>query len=407
MNQRELRNSIAFAVNRRLAAVSAVAGLMRGVRSKFLPASRCPSSRTRLVCLVDLVQDVDLILPVAVATRDSGRFDVTICQTAWLQTVSPRAGAMITDAGFQPLVVSRRAILLGMEPKLGDTDVLLMASESTAAPHLFAHTLARRAKQEGVRTFVMQHGLENLGLTYRELGGEVEFASDHILTWGAPELLPAWVPAGRRARCIGVGIPKPALSAVTAVLPLDGEKRPIVGVFENLHWDRYTPGYRSSFLADLTATALAHPDLLFVVKPHHAGQWLSKNPHALAEAENILLADPADPRWERFTAGAIIERAAAVITTPSTVALDAARVRCPVAVAGYDLELPVYAPLPVLRRSSDWAEFLVTQTGEQRKEALGDLDEFCRRHVVEGDALAAVLAALENHVARAPIPPTR
>lgn len=330
--------------------------------------SRSTSPRTHLICLVDLVQDVDLILPVAIAARDSGRFDVTICQTAWLQTVSPRAGALIADAGFAPLVVSRRAILLGMEPELGDADALLMASESTAPPHLFAHTLARRAKREGVRTFVMQHGLENLGLTYRERGGEVEFASDHILTWGAPKLLPAWVPAGRRARCIGVGIPKPALLATAAVLPLDGEKRPIVGVFENLHWDRYSPGYRSSFLADLSATASAHPNLLFVVKPHHAGQWLSKNPHALAEAENILLADPADPRWERFTAGAIIERAAAVITTPSTVALDAARVRCPVAVAGYDLELPVYAPLSILQGASDWRAFLSSTSARMEQD---------------------------------------
>lgn len=403
MKQREIRNAVALAVNRRLATVSAVAGLVRGARNKSL---RRAGARIRLICLIDLVQDVDLVLPVAVAARDSGRFDVSICQTAWLRKVSPRAGALIADAGFEPLVVSRKAILLGMQPKLDHIDALLMASESTSAPHLFSHTLARRAKREGVRTFVMQHGLENLGLTYREEGRDVEFASDHILTWGPPELLPAWVPEQRRTRCIGVGIAKPAASNAPPLLPLVHEKRLIVGVFENLHWDRYSPRYRAAFLRDLTATAMAYPDKLFVVKPHHAGQWLSKNRAALAGAENILLADPADPAWERFTAGAIIERATAVITTPSTVALDAARLRCPAAVAGYDLDLPAYAPLQVLRGAGDWSTFLAQKVGDHRAGRLDNLDEFRRRHVVMGDARAAILTAIEDQLRGGPFSPT-
>ena len=68
----------------------------------------------------------------------------------------------------------------------------------------------------------------------------------------------------------------------------------------------------------------------------------------------------------------------AVITTPSTVAVDAARAGRPVAVIGNDLLLPMYEPLPILREVDDWAYFL---------ENLGDLqsislnnDVFLRRH---------------------------
>jgi hypothetical protein len=395
MNRRELRNSIAFAVSRRLAMLSTVAGFLRGQRRRRSGITSQNGRRVRLMCLVDLVQDVDLVLPIAIRARDSGRFDVTVCQTAWLNTVSPRAGSLIGAAGFEPLVVSRYSILSGLWPSLGETDVLLMASESTAPPHLVAHTLARRAKAEGVRTFVLQHGLENIGLTYRDATGDHEFASDRILTWGDPARLPAWIPGERRARCIGVGIPRAAFPQ-QGELPLGPESRPIIGVFENLHWDRYSQRYRASFLADLADTVAARPDLLFIVKPHHAGQWLSKNADTLGKPENLLLADPADPRWERFTASTIIERASAVITTPSTVALDAARMRRPVAVAGYELDVLVYAPLTLLRGAQDWRTFLSAALGGIPEISKG-LDEFCRRHLVEGDAIAAILAALEGN----------
>jgi hypothetical protein len=53
-----------------------------------------------------------------------------------------------------------------------------------------------------------------------------------------------------------------------------------------------------------------------------------------------------------------------VITTPSTVALDAALARKPVAVVAYGHDLPAFQPLPLLQSAADWIGF-----GEQAASA--------------------------------------
>jgi hypothetical protein len=389
-----LGDAVLTSVQRSVSILQTIRRRLRGVHR------RSASPQIRLLCFVDLVQDIDLILPIAVAARASGKFDVRICQTSWLIDLSPRVKALLAGAGFDSILVSRNAVLAGLKPDLNSVDALLMASESTAEPHRFGHALATRANAAQVRTFVMQHGLENIGLTYRG-DGDHDFASAHILTWGDPRNLPDWVPETRRCRCIGVGTPKPAHDAAVADLLLPHGGPPIVGVFENLHWKRYSAQYTTAFLADLAATIAARPDLLFIVKPHHAGRWLTKNSDVLDRSvPNLIVADPTDPRWEPFTAGAIIERAAVVITTPSTVALDAARIARPVAVTGYDLDLPVYAPLPILRQAADWFDFIADALATTNSTMQEHMRQFCARHLLEGDVSAAVVAAIAADVAQ-------
>ena len=96
-----------------------------------------------------------------------------------------------------------------------------------------------------------------------------------------------------------------------------------------------------------------------MVKPHHAGRWLSLNRSRLAENANILVIDPKDPEWQPFAAPALINAVDAVLTTPSTVALDAALAGKPVAVLGYSLDLPLYSPLAIIRSEVDWDDFLM------------------------------------------------
>ncbi len=323
------------------------------------PISRGAGRRVVLV-LIDLSQDIELLLPILLALRERGVLRLRIVVTDWLRTELPRTLRDLTANGLDFEVVDRRASRQGELPDLTGVDGVLTASETTAGPHRAAHRLAKRAAARGLATFTLQHGFENIGLTYRDAayGPEVAFASDTIFTWGPTESLPDWLSADTRRRLFPVGSPKSTPPPARRLRLSDREWRRTVGVFENLHWDRFDDDFRRHFLGDLKTVAGEAPDVLFLVKPHHAGRWLSKNPDALAQTVNLKILHPSDPAWQPYTAPALIASMDALVTTPSTVAMDAARAGRPIAVAGYQLDLSLYAPLPILKSAEDWREFL-------------------------------------------------
>jgi GT2 family glycosyltransferase len=341
--------------------------------------------RIGLLCLIDLVQDAELILPVAHAARAHGGFEVGLVLTDWLDRVAPAIGARVSEEGFAPTRCSRHALA---NLQFNNWDALLTASESTSPSHRFARALTTRAHASGLATFTMQHGLENIGLTYRG-DGEHDFASQWIFTWGDPSGLPNWVSETVRSRCIGVGRPEPS-SAPHRPLPLSANARPLVGIFENLHWERYDEDYRRQFIADLKTTAIARPDVLFLVRPHPAGRFLANKASANLP-ENFVIADPTRTEWAPITAGDVLSRARAAITTPSTIALDAAKRSLPVAVAAYGLDLEAYAPLPLLAGPSDWSAFLERALSHGADQ---DVKGFYSSHCLVGDASAAMLDAI-------------
>ncbi|NEQ55179.1 MAG: hypothetical protein F6K11_34505, partial [Leptolyngbya sp. SIO3F4] len=99
-----------------------------------------------------------------------------------------------------------------------------------------------------------------------------------------------------------------------------------------------------------------------------------------------------NPEWEPFTAPALIAISDAVITTPSTVALDAARAACPVAVAGYDLSLPNYEPLPILRNVDDWQSIVSKLNVPDARHTLVDnANGFVKRHLASEDACNLII----------------
>ena len=164
-----------------------------------------------------------------------------------------------------------------------------------------------------------------------------------------------------RNKCRPIGYPKAPPQENPEIARRLRSGRTLVGVFENLHWHRYTERYREEFARCLIQTAASCPALMFVVKTHPAGQWLRRADAAvaaMAEAGNIVLLDPQDPFWSGVSAEELLPHLSAVISTPSTVVLDAAMHRVPVAVVAGDLALPIYAPLPMLRQQEDWHLFL-------------------------------------------------
>jgi hypothetical protein len=162
-------------------------------------------------------------------------------------------------------------------------------------------------------------------------------------------------------------------------MPRSDNRAHLVAVFENIHWLRYSDSYRASFLSDVEQVALGFPDITFLLKPHPAGKWLTKRYQGrLPQAENLIIADPDDPKCARYTSADWIKLADGVITTPSTVALDAVRLGFPVGVIAYDFPPEEYRPLTLIRSTNHWN---LKQNGSKFLDAV----------VVPGDAVGRII----------------
>ena len=358
------------------------------------PAPTAAATQPLLLALIDIHQDLDILLPILLALRRRGEVRLRIVVTDWLITESPRVLNELAAHGFDIDVHPREAVRQGDQPLLGGVDGVLCAAETSARAHKSGHTLTSRANARGARTYTLQHGLENIGLTYKDHlhGEDVRFSARTIFTWAGPERLATWTAPETRAAVIPVGSSKAVGPAAAAIRLNQGYWPRTVGVFENLHWHRFDDAYRDQVLADLRAAADARPDTLFLIKPHHAGRWTSTNRDRLTQSANLVVVDPTDSAWEPHTAPALIASVDLVLTTPSTVALDAARTGKPVAVLGYALKLPLYDPLPIIRSLTDLDAFLEDDSGEHllRNEA------FLRAARLEGRSdhrIAARIAA--------------
>lgn len=365
------------------------------------PRKRSP----QVLLFLNLPQDLDVLLPLAIRLRQSPGLEIKVALTDKAEGNSPRIGRLLRAAGIEPMVVSHKAAVAGLQPSLRGISALITASESTANAHKAAYHLTQRANRKGLATYTLQHGFENVGINYFDAEypvGKVLFDSQILFTWGSLALLPTETPAQTRRKCLPVGCPKliTGFSAQGAPqVPGHPEGNRLVVVFENLHWSRYSDGYREKFLQDLAQTAADCPQVTFLVKPHHAGLWLTQRYQGqVPKAANLIIADPKAPQWEAFTAPALIELADAVITTPSTVAVDAARAKVPVAVVGYDLALPNYEPLPILRSGQDWRS-LCEQAHRQNPALLAQVETFSATQLVAGDAIAKILAKLCDDLA--------
>jgi glycosyltransferase involved in cell wall biosynthesis len=356
--------------------------------------------RPQVIFVVDLVQDLELILPLyrlATQARDlDARLWATTNHVMKYRHVTRRLERERLDFELVDILNMNRGGL----PRVDSVRALVCASESSLPPHHHTHALVQWANKRGIATYTMQHGFENVGLTYSDEEypvSSVSFASQRIFMWGPLDTLLEQVPRKTREKCLPVGCPKPLGSS--GVLP-DGSGRPVISVFENLHWMRYTDAYRDAFLDDFVCTASAFPNLLFVIKPHPAGLWLThRRQESSTFPENVVVANVRDPEWSSVTADDLLTSSAAVITSPSTIALDAARLGKPVAVVGYALDLSAYEPLFAIRSRQDWTGFVSTATADRGGTA--DLAErsrsFSERVVVPGDAAGRIL----NHITAA------
>lgn len=353
----------------------------------------CPAvGEPELLLALHQVQDLDLAVPLIVAAQRRGHA-VEVWLTVTLCDKSPRVMASLRalDIPLRVLPDADRATEL---PR--STRALLAVVESNLNPHRFARRLTEAANAAGLMTATLQHGFENIGLTYDDdihAIEQIDFASRRIYLWGPLSTLHPAVRAATRNKCVPVGCTKPAEVPTATLDHLLTPGRKVVGVFENLHWHRYDDAYRAFFIAGVQALADAYPELIFLVKPHHAGRWLTARFSGGAPAAtNLIIADPAAPAWENHTAPALLGRLAAVITTPSTVALDAARRALPTAVVAHTLALANYAPLPLITTDADWSGFINEVFDTDARTVLERrAQEYVGRVLIPGDACIRIL----------------
>ncbi|HEX8234182.1 MAG TPA: hypothetical protein VF559_12660 [Caulobacteraceae bacterium] len=382
---------------------AAVGQAWRGLFAQLLGAAGKPRQPPTVAVFMDLVQDLDLALPVIdeLLARPDARLRLIVSR--WLEERSPRVGAELDARGIAPELVGRGEVVRGSAPHLDGVDALLTVVETSDPAHARAHALFARARKRGIPTFSLQHGVENVGITFTGPAGEAEILSDAVFAWFPRERTPAWTPAAVRPRLVHVGRPRQR-AKTNDVKAVFSEFDQVAAVFENLHWDRYDETFRRRFLEDCVEFAQAFPRTAVLLKPHHAGMWSARNRKAFPQwSANLVLADPSDPFWEPFTAPSLVEAADLVITTPSTVALDAALAAKPVAVAAYGMPLPAYEPLPMLQSAENWIAF--AREGRSPDAARRSAEFVARSSlpgVAETAAASYLLALAERHARRRP-----
>jgi len=345
-----------------------------------------------VLVLLDLVQDLDLALPLIdelAAARDIG---LRVIVSKWLHRRSPRVAAELSARDLVVETCERAELVSGAAPSLDGVGAVVAIVESSLSAHQQAHAMIHRARAAAIPTFSLQHGVENVGLVHMdfETSEPPTLASDHLFVWFGPGQVPESVPAALRPRLVHAGRPAMQPVSVVDLRATLAAFEDIIAVFENLHWSRYDGGWRRQFLSDCVAFAVANPRRAVILKPHHAGLWSVRNNHLLPDwPPNLILADPTDPFWEPLTAASLLQVAELVFTTPSTVALDAVQAGKPVAIAAYGLELPAYAPLSLLQSFEDWSAF--ANQKDSVAEAKRRADFLCR--TVSGENAARTMAA--------------
>ena len=233
-------------------------------------------------------------------------------------------------------------------PILANSKVLLTASESNLPPHKLARHITVRAKQNKIRTITLQHGFENIGISYsdsRQNIEEITFESDVVASWFNHSDLHPNIPQSTVQKIQPIGIFKKEVVK-------KGVSNKVISVFENLHWTRFDDQYRDSFVKMISQICSQFKDYTIKLKTHPAGKWTTKNKSFFEKISNLEFID------ESTAAETLIDESVAVITTPSTVAIDSLLRSTPTAVLKFNLPIDQYGGADLITNQDDIYHFI-------------------------------------------------
>src|SRR5687768_5599656 len=141
--------------------------------------------RPKVMMFIHLVTDADIIVPLLTRAAQSRRFpgQPLGCVTEECLKKSPTLEQTLRATGAEWCAVGQQAVLDGTVPNLRGVGALVTATETSVPAHRASHVLICRAKEQGIRTYTLQHGFVNIGLTFfdqRYTPDTVRFASDTI-----------------------------------------------------------------------------------------------------------------------------------------------------------------------------------------------------------------------------------
>jgi hypothetical protein len=352
------------------------------------------------VLLISRPQDIDLFIDIYQQALKHPEIEVFFWVTKRALTHFPATKKLLDEKRIQTVFTVNHNNLIPAIFKLLKIDAFLNTVESTIASHKVPYIITMIADACKVHTYTMQHGFENVGLTYQDpkLGPNVHFAARNVLTWGPVDRLPGLVAAETRRKCLAVGCPKVHLTNLGKSQHQVSES-PFIAVFEGLHVDRFDDRYMQLFFADLQHMADTFTNLHFILKPH-PGIIQRDKTHSefLHSMRNIEVLDPARTDITQWSTPTLLSNALAVVTTPSTIALDAAMAATPVAVIRYGQDIPYYAyyePLPIIDTAQEWHNFLETALAERSQLERLSLS-FLERVHLPGNAAEHILAIVSR-----------
>ncbi|MDX2235646.1 MAG: ABC transporter ATP-binding protein [Hyphomonadaceae bacterium] len=351
----------------------------------------------RVAFFLHLPGDVDALAPIIDEARLSGRVTPVVMVHEDLVAKHPRAASLVDWLGLPIIVAGAQETKETWVKALGDAQALFTACETTVPPHRAAHELSLSCAEAGLSTIAVQHGLENVGLSYFDAyqGVDVRFAAQTVLSWMPLAALPPETPPDTLAKVKVIGRPHFRPDRKKPGVEWPGPARVDVAVFENLHWRRYSDAYRAQLLGDLEAFCMKMPSLSVLVRPHPEGRWLTdRYKGQLPAAQNLTIAAPDDPIWRGVTAQDILGRARFVFTTPSTIAVDAAEYKLPVGIFAYGVPLPLYAPLPMISGVDDMVHIV-------ERQSVAESAAFLARNVAPGGAARRALETVLEKIVQA------
>ncbi len=369
----------------------------------FLPIVKGQSGEKplRIVLLISRAQDVELLISLYDQAKQRNDLLVSFWMTKKCPKRFPDILTLLEEKGVvvDRFVSIRQPLMLSKE--LMQMDVFLSTVESTSSAHKFPYLFTKIANAAGISTYTLQHGFENIGLNYRDKfsGAEVKFAAKTVLTWGPPEELPSWVGQDTLDKLVAVGCPKKLVIPENSQAVNMGE-RPVISIFDNLHWHRYNEKYRLNFLQDLKIISEQRKEFHFILKSHPASirNRGSELTDMLNRLENVDVPDLLGKEGAIFTTPWLLSHALGVITTPSTIAMDGALSKVPTAVTRYGLDLNYYSPLSLIDSLEDWHIFLNQLTEKSKYSQLKQKGElFLDRILVTGDPASKILDLMVEH----------
>lgn len=349
----------------------------------------------RVVLLVSRPQDVDLLI----SLNENARYRNNLTLLFWVtKNCAIKYPEVLRKLEEKHAVIDQIINFIHLSEilhKLMRIDGFLSTVESTTAKGKLPYMITKLANAASVPTYTLQHGFENVGLSYCDEthGPDIKFAAKTVLTWGPTNELPSWVAKETRDKSIAVGCPNILLASDNDPKVKLGE-RPIIAVFDNLHWDRFDQEYISTFLHHLEEVSEERTSFRFILKSHPASARTrsSELKNRLRAMKRVVVADMSDEEQANLTTPSLMSRALGVITTPSTIALDGALSGVPVAITRYGLNLDYYSPLKLLDNLEDWHSFLDSLTDNSSYRLLKlNGERFLKRVIVPGDPAEKIL----------------